>query len=123
MANALNQVPVIIDTDMASGWRALQTLNVGNLQPTIQNPGPITRQWGVRVFKVTLETNGTTVAGTVTITRPGDNLVLWSYPVPAGATAGIIKSEDFAGSFPAWRDFQVQGVTATVTKVKIWYRA
>lgn len=123
MANSYNSLPIIIDTDMTSGWRANQTLNTGNLPATVQQPGPIVRQFGIHVPKVALMTNGTTVAGTVNIVDPIDSTVLWTYNVPAGATAGTIKSEDWEEFMASWRDFKVTGVTATVTKLLIWYRA
>jgi hypothetical protein len=123
MANSYNSQPIIIDTDTASGWRSLQTLNTGNLPTTAQQlSGAVTRQWGIHVPKLVLMTNGTTVAGTVTISDPNDSTVLWTSPVAAGVTAGIIKSEDWSEAWASWRDFKVTGVTATVTKLLIWYR-
>lgn len=116
-------MPIIYDTDNASGWRSQQTLNTGNLPSTIQQlSGAVTRQWGIKVTKVELHTNGTTVAGAVTIADPNDSTVLYTYNVPAGATAGIINTQDFWGRLSEWRDFKVTGLTATVTKVLIFYR-
>src|SRR5437660_1373773 len=117
MANALNANPIIIDTDFVS-WRATQTLNTGSL------PGyTFKRQPGIHVTKLMLESNGTTVAGVVTITDPLDSTILWTSNVivTAGAAGTVLDEDDFQGHFPGWRDFSVTGVTATVTKLFIWY--
>lgn len=119
MANSYNSNPIYLDTDMTSGWKAAQTLNTGNLPTTIQNPGPIPRQFGIRVSKVLLTANGTTVAGTVLIADPNDSTVLLSIPV---TTTQAPIEIDFAEHLASWRDFKVTGLTATVTKVQIWYR-
>jgi hypothetical protein len=126
VANSYNSNPLIFDTDTTQGWRSLQTLNTGNLPTTAQQlSGAVTRQWGVRVTKIVLESNGTTVAGVVTVADPNDGTILWNSGVAAaaGATGTILTREDFADHFPAWRDFKITGLTATVTKVYIWYRS
>ncbi|SRR6266704_5958391 len=127
MANSYNSMPIILDTDIATGWRANQTLNTGNLPSNIQQTsGAVTRQWGIRVTKVEVISNGVTIAGTVTITDPKDGTVLFppvNVPANAGASGTVIQREDFENHFPAWRDFIVTGLTATVTKLIVWYRA
>jgi|SRR5581483_3283404 len=110
MANSYNSQPIILDTDIASGWRALQNL--------------ATKQIGIRPTKLIIESNGTTVAGTVSIVDPNDSTQLYLAAIGAGAGAAgtVLVREDFPGWFPAWRDFKVTGLTATVTKIFIWYR-
>jgi hypothetical protein len=124
MANNYNSNPLLLDTDFVS-WRALQTLNVGNLPSNAQqNSGAVVRQPGIRPTKILLESNGTTVAGTVSITDPIDSRILWftNVIVTAGAAGTPIDEDDFAEHFPTWKDFSVTGLTATVTKLYIWYR-
>lgn len=126
MANSYNSNPIILDSDTSSGWRSLQTLNVGNLPTTLQQAAPVTRQWGIKPYKVLLIANGTTVAGTVSVVDPidGTNLIDPPIGVPAGqATGTVITREDFQQALPAWRDFKVSGLTATNTKLVIWYRS
>lgn len=122
MANSLNSLPIIVDTDFVS-WRNTQTLNTGNLPATVQQPGPIRRQFGLKIAKLVLMTNGATTAGTINITDPTDNTILETFNVTTTAPAGIITTQDWADNMPLWRDFSVTGVTATGTKLLIWYRA
>lgn len=122
MANSYNTNPIILDTDIATGWRANQTLNTGSV------PGyTASRQPGIRPTKIVLETNGATSgAGTVVVADPNfSTSVLWNSAVAASATTqsgAILTREDFEDNFPGWRDFTVTGLTATVTKIYIWYR-
>lgn len=122
MANSLNSLPIIVDTDFVS-WRNTQTLNTGNLPATVQQPGPIRRQFGLKIAKLVLMTNGATTAGTISITDPIDSTILETFNVTTTAPAGIITTQDWADNMPLWRDFSVTGVTATGTKLLIWYRA
>jgi hypothetical protein len=125
MANSYNSNPIILDTDISTGWRANQTLNTGNLPSHAQQfSGTVTRQPGIIVSKIVLESNGTTVAGVVTVADPNDGTVLWNSAVAAGAgaTGTVLTREDFSDNFPAWRDFKVTGLTTTVSKIYIWYR-
>lgn len=114
MANNYNNNPIVLDTDMASGWKSLQAL-FANAASAV----------GIRVYKIELVSNGTTVAGTVSIVDPTTNQPLWG-PIAVAATAGaagtVLQREDFAMQMPAFRDFKVTGLTATVTKLYIWYR-
>ncbi len=121
MANSYNSNPIILDTDIATGWRANQTLNTGSV------PGySFTRQPGIHPTKILFESAGAAnTAGTVTVADPNDATVLWTTAVAASATtaAGVILTrEDFEENFPGWRDFKVTGLTATGTKMYIWYR-
>jgi hypothetical protein len=127
VANSYNSNPIILDTDISTGWRANQTLNTGNSPATIQQPNPSARQWGIRPYKIILESAGVTSAGTVTIQDPIDSTVLWNAAVAsaAGPSGTVIPNDrdDFEGTMPLWRDFKVTGLTATVTKIYIWYRS
>jgi hypothetical protein len=126
MANSLNSNPIVIDTDITS-WRAQQTLNSGKSPATLQNPSPSLRQWGIRPFKIVIQSaSTTTVAGVITVLDPNDSTVLLPKVAVAGSTASAdgdyLLTEDFEGSLPSWRDFAVTGVTATATRMLIWYR-
>jgi hypothetical protein len=127
MANSYNSNPIILDTDMASGWRSLQTLNTGNSPATIQNPNPAPRQWGIRPYKILLQSNGVTNVGLVLVTDPIDGTILYQDDVPSavGAAGTVIPNDhpDFNPITATWRDFKVTGLTATVSKMTIWYRA
>lgn len=129
MANSYNSNPIILDTDISTGWRANQTLNTGNL-PQNQYQQQVsgvttTRQWGIRPFRIQLLSNGTTVAGTVVVADPVDATILWQAAVAAaaGAAGTILIDESFNPITANWRDFKVTGLTATLTKIQIWYRS
>lgn len=112
MGNSYNSMPVVIDTDMTVGWRASQTLQA--------QPGS-----GFRVTKIELVAASATSAGTVTIVDPVDNTVL--YP-PIGVAAALaagtsVVNNDLPNASLAFRDFKATGLTATATKLYIWYRA
>jgi len=84
----------------------------------------VTRQWGLQITKVMLESNGTVVAGNVVIADPNDSTVLLNIAPATGATtAGIVLYNENFFTALKWRDFRVTGLTATVTKLYIWYRA
>ena len=125
MANSYNSMPIILDTDTASGWVGLQTLNVGNLPSNAQQlSGAVARMPGVRPFRLQILSNGVTVAGVISVTDPKDSTILWQAAIAAtaGATGTIIIDEAFDNTRLTWRDFKVTGLTATVTKMQIWYR-
>ena len=112
MANWYNTQPIILDTDTATGWRALQTLT--------------TNQFGIRVTKITLVANGTGgSAGVVSILDPLTSQVLYPplYVAAAQAAAGIVLYFDDCVPALTWRDFMVSGLTATQSTLYIWYRA
>lgn len=105
MANNYNNNPILIDTVMASGWRASQTLNSGNLPATLQNPGPITRQWGIRVVKIEW-TNIASAGDKIIIVDPVDSTVKFQ------ATAQSLddKLYDVVDSGMPWKDFKVSTI-------------
>jgi hypothetical protein len=129
MANSYNSMPILINTDTASGWRSLQTLNTGNL-PSVQNQpplGPVTRQWGLHVFRIIITAQATTlVTGVITVSDPNDNTVLFQTGITNTAAAsigGIIYDSGMIRPAFDWRDFKVTGVTNAVVQMEIWYRA
>ena len=103
---------------MGAGWRSLQTLNTGNLPTTLQQlSGAVTRQWGIRVFKVVWKNPG--ASASFSIVDPKDSTILLDDTTP-GSYAGPSPFYDF-GEHPAtWRDFQV---TISAGTLEIWYRA
>jgi hypothetical protein len=109
MANSLNSLPLIIDTDLTS-YR--------------QSTGE--RQQGIRVTKLVLAVGagGASSAGQVTITAPSDSATL--YPPLSVASASpaynilYVDNPDTNAAL-TWRDFAVTGVTATGTKLFIWW--
>lgn len=114
MANSLNSRPLIIDTDITT-WRN---------NAAIVAAGYAT---GIRVVKLILQvgTTGTSVAGTVTITAPSDSATLYTpLTVPVGQTANVVLFTDEPteplGTL-TWRDFAVTGVTATNTRLLLWW--
>lgn len=112
MANQLGSDPVVIDTDLNS-FNAAQTLNPATGDGV---------QGGLRVRKMALVVGGSAaVAGTVTVTDPvsGINL-LAPMQVVNGAANTILFDDDFIRPL-VWSDFKVTGVTATGTKLYIWY--
>jgi hypothetical protein len=108
MANSLNSMPITVDTDLAS-FGAAQTL---------QN-----KPFGLRVWKIALVATTSTTAGTVTITEPNSNISLVApMAVPAATSADTILYYDNPTQLLQWRDFKVTGVTATGTRLFVWYR-
>lgn len=108
MANSLNTMPITVDTDLAS-FGAAQTLQA--------------KPFGLRVWKIALVATTATTAGTVTITDPTSNTPLVApMLVTAAQTADTILYYDNPTQLLQWRDFKVTGVTATGTRLFIWYR-
>jgi hypothetical protein len=109
MPNSLNTLPAVIDTDITS-WRTAS----GYLQ-------------GVRVIKITLAVGASAAssAGVVSITAPSDSsLLLYPLLVPAGQPAYTVlynENQDVSG-VETWRDFAVTGLTATGTRLFVWYK-
>ena len=125
MANSYNSNPIYIDTDIATGWRANQTLNTSNLPTTLQQfSGTVTSQWGIRVIKLqVVAANASPVAGTVTITDPKDSTQLFEFAnTVTSATVGQVLFESDVNFSMPWRDFIVTGATAAKVAVVIWYR-
>ena len=114
MANDYNSLPVLVDTDISTGWRANQTLS-SNTYAT-----------GLRIVKIALVVASTTSsAGTVTITDPNDSTVLYPPMTVAASIAvgNVLYTDNLDSQALQWRDFNVTGVTATGTRLYIWYRA
>ena len=117
MPNVLTQNPLIIDTDITT-FRNASAVTSTNC----------TQGQGIRVTKLVLAVahGGVSSAGTVTITSPSDSSVL--YPTLLVTASQPADNELCVDSEPAvtggvcWRDFAVTGVTATGTKLYIWYK-
>ena len=107
MANVVNQNPLVLDTDFTD-LTAVTNYLAGTLP--------------VRVRRVVLESNGTTVAGTVNIqdtARASNDLE----PLVVAAAAGSAgtKLYDIVFVVPeVWQNFKVTGLTATVTKLYLF---
>lgn len=113
MSNSYNTQPIVLDTDTTS-WRQNQTL-------VSQSSNALA---GIRPFKITLEAASATSAGTVTITAPSDGTPLYApLSVSAAVPASTIIYSDNLTQPLTWRDFAATGLTATATKLYIWYRA
>ena len=114
MSNALNNLPMIIDTDIVS-WRN---------SADVSNAGYTT---GVRIKKLVLVvgTGSASSAGTVTITAPSDSTNLYP-PMPVAASIAarsiLVTDEptDALGTL-TWRDFAVTGLTATKTVLYLYW--
>jgi hypothetical protein len=113
MSNVYNSLPILIDTDVSTGWRANQTLSHN------------TYATGLRITKIALAVGTTSSAGTVTITDPIDGTILYGpMTVDASVAVGsILFTDNLDTQSLMWRDFNVTGVTATGTRLYIWYRA
>ena len=114
MANSYNSLPILVDTDISTGWRANQTLS-SNTYAT-----------GLRITKIELvvAASGGSSAGVVTITNPEDSTKLYG-PRAVVASApqnDLLYTDNLDGNPLQWRDFNVTGVTATGTRLFIWYR-
>jgi hypothetical protein len=100
---------MVLDTDMAS-YQAVQTLVAGS------NP------LGLKIKKIALYSNSTSVAGTVSITDPiTTNPLMAPMVVSAGQAAGTVLYFDEFTNVLRWQDFKVTGLTATSTKLMIWF--
>lgn len=117
MANNYNANPIILTATMASGWRALQTLNTGNQPVTLQQvSGAVTRQLGITVSQV-VWTGMTAQAHTFSIIDPNDSTILLQ------GTAGSALTDQFYAFNDAaipWRDFKVSQLSSGT--IMIWYR-
>lgn len=105
---------MIIDTDITT-WRNDADIIAAGYQT------------GIRVFKLVLAVGdgGTSTSGSVTITAPSDNSILYPPIAVDGSTAAstiILNDEptDTKGTL-TWRDFAVTGVTATGTRLLLWW--
>ena len=106
MANTFNN-PLVLDTDFSS-YRTAASKTIG-----------------IRVLKIALAVGtATSSAGTVVITNPENSQVLYpSIPVAATTAANTILLNDnpTGQAVLAWPDFGVSGLTATGTKLYIWF--
>ena len=116
MANSLTAQPILIDSDITT-FRGAASVVASNC----------TQGCGIRVSKLVLAVGpgGASSAGTVTITAPADSAVLYPpIPVAASISANSIlvtdEPTDTVGDL-TWRDFAVTGLTATGTKLYLWY--
>ena len=116
MSNVLTQMPILIDTDITT-FRNSASVTAANC----------TQGQGIRVTKLVLSVGpgGASTAGTVTITSPSDSSVM--YPPLVVAAAQAANTELYVDATldtdPLnWRDFAVSGLTATGTKLYIWYK-
>jgi len=109
MANSFASQPMILDTDTLS----YRTTSGERLQ-------------GIRVQKLTLAVGpgGASTAGNVTITAPSDSSTLFPpMAVPGASAANTILFVDNpdSGDYLTWRDFAVTGLTATGTRLFLWW--
>lgn len=114
MANVLNALPMIIDTDITT-WRNDAAIVAAGYKT------------GIRVKKLVLSvgSGSASSAGTVTITAPSDSAVLYpTIPVAASIAANSIlvtdEPTDALGTL-TWRDFAVTGLTATKTILYLYW--
>ncbi len=114
MANKLNSLPMVVDTDITT-WRNDAVIVAAGYKT------------GIRVKKLVLAvgTGGASSAGTVTITAPSDSATLYP-PIPVAAAVGagsILATDeptDALGTL-TWRDFAVTGLTATGTVLYLYW--
>jgi hypothetical protein len=110
MANNYNSMPVVIDTDITN-WGTSQTLQ--------------TKPFGLRVYKIALYVGAaTSSAGTVTVTEPNTSINLVTPMIVAASTTQntTVYSDNPTQHLLFPSNFAVTGVTATGTKLLIWYR-
>ena len=113
MANLLGNMPIQIDTDLANFRTAYAATGLAAGDNVS----------GIRPFKIVLQAITTTTAGNVTITNPNDSTNLFPpMAVPASATTGTILFYDAPAALLTWPNFAVTGVTATGTRLWIWFR-
>lgn len=108
MANSFTTMPLILDTDFTS-YRA--TAGVAN---------------GIRPCKIALVVSAATAtAGTVTITSTATGNSPLYIPILVGTQVQntIIINDNVESSRLNWLDFNVTGLTATGTKLYIWYNS
>jgi len=109
-------MPIIIDTDITT-FRSASAVTSTNC----------TQGQGIRVTKLVLAvgTGGASSAGTVTITAPSDSATLYP-PLVVSASQAANTELYVDGTLDTdplnWRDFAVAGVTATGTRLLIWYK-
>jgi hypothetical protein len=113
VANKLLNQPMIVDTDITTWRNAAAVVAAGYTT-------------GIRVQKIALvvDAGGAATAGEVTITAPSDSSLLY-FPILVGTQAAYTTIYESNPTEPygslAWRDFAVTGVTATGTRLFIWW--
>lgn len=114
MSNVSNALPMILDTDIVS-WKNLASIVAAGYTT------------GIRVKKLVLAVGpgGASSAGSVSITAPSDSATLYPpMPVAAAIAANSIlvteEPTDALGTL-TWRDFAVTGLTATGTRLFLWW--
>ena len=114
MSNTLLSQPMILDTDITT-WRNATTVVAAGYTT------------GIRIQKLVLAvgTGGASTAGTVTIQSVSDSATLYPPLVVAGSTAAstilFVDNPTDTESVLAWRDFKVTGLTATGTRLFLWW--
>ena len=113
MANKLVNQPMVIDTDIASWYNSATVAAAGY-------------NTGIRVTKLVLavDATGTSSPGVVTITAPADSSILYP-PIPVAASTAaysILETDEPTDGTLVWRDFAVTGVTATGTRLFLYWK-
>ena len=109
MSNSLSTLPIIIDTDITSFRTSAAVLQ------------------GLRILKLILAVGagGASTAGTVTITG-SDGITLYPPLIVGNATAAntilYVDNPEY-GVRMTWKDFAVTGLTATGTRLFLWFNS
>ncbi len=113
MANALTSLPMVLDTDITTWRNAASVKDIGYAT-------------GIRIKKLILAVGASaSTAGSVSITAPSDSSVLYPPLVVSASQAALTilyvdNPTDTEGAL-TWRDFAVTGLTATGTKLYLWW--
>lgn len=108
MANIYNSNPLILDTDIASYRTAASA------------------SFGIKPSKIVLIVGGgaTSSAGTVIVTRPSDSVQIYP-PISVSASLPenyIVVADDLGSkALLNWNDFAVSGLTATGTRLFVFF--
>jgi len=105
VSNSLTSNPAIIDSDIAS-WRNSSGYSTG-----------------IHILKLILavDVGKTSSAGVVTITSGSTTLYAPLLVSASEAAETILYSDEPPGSLLFWNDFAVAGVTATGTRLLLWW--
>lgn len=108
MANNFGTNPLLLDSDFTSYRTAASA------------------SFGIKPSKIVLAVNttGTSVAGTVTITRPADGVTIYPPLVVASGQAAYTElyvDDPSAKADLNWNDFAVTGLTATNTRLFVFF--
>lgn len=108
MANIYTNLPLTLDTDFVSFRTVSGYAN------------------GIRPAKIVLIVSAATAtAGTVTITSPNNSSQSLYFPIAVGTQTQntVILNDNVESCRMNWADFSVTGLTATGTKLYIWYNS